>query len=205
MILHVFDMDGTLLKGSACLEISRIVGSLEETLQIEDDWSKGKISDNGFWMRCLPLWSDITDDQIDEAFLGSAWLDGVKETFLDIKDRKEHSVVISQSPKFFVDRLKKWGLDYSHGAIVRPGNIKGADQLVSSDDKLTVTDKLLSSLNLSRKQCVAYGDSSSDLTLFQTLPNSVAVNAKTEIQTLSKITYSGSSIWDAYNAARTLI
>ena len=203
--LVVFDMDGTLLKGSACLEISRIVGALEETLLIEDDWSRGEISDNGFWVRCLPLWSGITDDQINQAFLRSPWLDGVKKTLSDIKSRGEYSIVISQSPKFFVDRLKNWGLDYSHGALVQPGNVDGAEQLVSSEDKLTITDKLISTLGLSRERCIAYGDSSSDLTLFQTLPNSIAVNAKEEIKNLAKIVYSGPSIWDAYKAARELV
>ena len=205
MVLHVFDMDGTLLVGSACLEISRAVGALEETIAIEEEWARGEISDNGFWVRCLPLWNGITDEQIDRAFTRSAWLAGVKETFTDIRDRNEYSVVISQSPKFFFERIQRWGLNYAYGALVRPGNAEGAEKLVSSENKLEITDTLLSQLGLNRRQCVAYGDSSSDIALFRALESTVAVNAKKEIQDLAQAKYSGPSIWEAYEAGRQLL
>ncbi|MDP6184625.1 MAG: haloacid dehalogenase, partial [Gammaproteobacteria bacterium] len=63
--LHVFDLDGTLLVGSATLEISRSIGAFEETLAIEHAWARGELGDNAFWEQCLPLWDGLTDDQID--------------------------------------------------------------------------------------------------------------------------------------------
>jgi phosphoserine phosphatase len=203
--LHVFDMDGTLLKGSACFEISRSVGVLDETLVIEDTWIKGDISDNEFWIQCLPLWKDLDEDKIDHAFSNSPWLEGVEAVFADIQARNEHSVVISQSPEFFVERLHDWGLDHSHGAIVTPGDTSGASQLVSSKDKLRITENLITELGLSYQSCVAYGDSSSDLDLFQSLPNSVAVNAKEQISNLASVVYEGPSIWEGYLLGRELL
>jgi phosphoserine phosphatase len=203
--LHVFDMDGTLLKGSACFEISRSVGALDETLAIEEAWIKGDISDNEFWVQCLPLWKDLNDDNIDHAFSASPWMEGVEAVFADIQARKEHSVVISQSPKFFVERLRNWGLDHAYGAIVTPGDSSGAKQLVSSEDKLQITRELITSLELNDNACVAYGDSSSDLDLFRSLPNSVAVNAKEYINNLSSVVYEGPSIWEGYLLGRKLL
>ena len=203
--LHVFDMDGTLLKSSACLEISRTVGVLDETLAIEDGWSKGEISDNEFWVRCLPLWKDLTGEQIDHAFTTSPWLKGVQSVFADIKSRNEKSVVISQSPLFFVERIRRWGLDFAYGALVTPGNSAGAEQLLTSPDKLKIASKLLSELGLNHDNCIAYGDSLSDLDLFKSLPNTVAVNAKRPIRELARVCYEGSSMWNGYTAGRKLL
>lgn len=203
--LHVFDMDGTLLVGSACLEISRSVGVLDETLAIEEAWARGEISDNGFWERCLPLWEGLTDDQIDHAFAATPWLDRVAAVFADIRSRNENSVVISQSPKFFVDRICKWGANYAFGALVSPGNPNGAEQLISSADKWQITEQLLVQLGLTHQDCVAYGDSASDLVLFESLTHTVAVNAKARIRQLARAAYEGSDLWDAYMIGRELL
>ena len=203
--LHIFDMDGTLLKGSACLEISRTVGVLAETLAIEDVWSKGEISDNEFWVRCLPLWKDLTDEQLDKSFLTSPWLQGVQSVFADINSRNEKSVVISQSPLFFVERLYAWGADFAYGALVTPGNSTGAEQLLTSSDKLKIADELLSKLGLTYDNCVAYGDSLSDLDLFKSIPKTVAMNARKPIRELARVCYEGPSMWDGYSAGRKLM
>ena len=203
--LHVFDMDGTLLKGSACLEISRTVGVLAETMAIEEIWSKGGISDNEFWVRCLPLWKDITDEQIAHTFTESPWLEGVQSVFADIRSRDETSVVISQSPLFFVKRLQRWGANFTYGALVTPGNSAGAEQLLTSKDKLNIVNKLLSELGLSYNDCIAYGDSMSDIDLFRSLSNTVAVNARQAIRELAQVSYEGSSMWDGYNLGRSLL
>lgn len=201
----MFDMDGTLLVGSACFEISREVGVLEETLEIERRWANGDLSDNGFWEHCLPLWADLSDEQIERAFLTTQWLPGVREVFADIAARGEHSVVITQSPQFFVERIKRWGASHAHGALVVPGNAAGAERLVSSEEKLEVAEELLGTLGLSREHCVAYGDSASDLTLFQTLRHTVAVNANDRIRSLAKVAYDGDNLWEAYLAGRELL
>lgn len=193
------------MKSSACLEISRSVGVFDETLAIEEVWWKGEISDNEFWARCLPLWSDLTDEQIDHAFMASPWLKGVESVFADIKSRNEKSVVISQSPVFFVERIQRWGLNYAYGAQVTPGNSAGAEQLLTSKDKLRITNDLLSELGLTYDNCIAYGDSMSDLELFKSLPKTVAVNARAQIRELAHVCYEGSSMWEGYSAGRGLL
>lgn len=198
-------MDGTLLKGSACYEISRTVGVLAENIAMEEIWNKGGISDNEYWARCLPLWKDLSEEQVDHAFATSPWLDGVASVFADISSRDEKSVVISQSPLFFVERLQRWGLNFAYGALVTPGNPKGAERLVTSRDKLEIANHLLSELGLSHDSCIAYGDSTSDLDLFKALPNTVAVNAKQPIRDLARVCYEGSSIWNGYSAGRRLL
>ena len=205
MRMHVFDMDGTLMEGTACLEISKAVGALEETLVIEADWVGGKINDVGFWNLCLPLWEGITSAQIDQAFSDSPWLRGVSKVLGDIKQRDEISVVISQSPEWFVERICRWGLDHAFGAGVTPGDQTGSARLVTSADKVSITNRLLSSTGISEANCIAYGDSSSDLELFKHLDNTVAINAKPHIRTLASAAYDGDDLFAAYKLGRELM
>ena len=53
--LHVFDMDGTLLKGAAALYLSRYFGKLDEGLDIENRWAAGQITDTEFWSTLLAI------------------------------------------------------------------------------------------------------------------------------------------------------
>lgn len=204
-VLHVFDMDGTLLLGSACLEISRAYGVYAETLEIEETWARGEIADHVFWERCLPLWAGLADDDIDRAFEGAQWLAGVREVFGDIRDRGEFSVVITQSPQFFVERLQRWGAHHAHGALVEPGSSTGATRMVTRDDKLAVAQSLLERYGLGEEECIAFGDSSSDLTLFERLKNTVGVNPREHIRRLARVTYQGGDLWQAYLSGRELI
>jgi len=203
--LHVFDMDGTLLIGSACIEISRAVGFFDENVAIQEAWEQGELPDNGYWEQCLPLWDGLTDEHIDSAFAAAPWLNGVEAALSDIRSRNEHSIVISQSPKFFVERLRAWGLGVAFGAEVSPGNPEGAEQMVSSEDKLKITKKRLRELGLADDDCIAYGDSDSDLALFEYLTHTVAVNANDRIRKLASIAYEGSDFWAAYLAGRELL
>lgn len=203
--LHVFDMDGTLLVGSACIEISRAVGFYEENVAIQEAWIQGELSDTGYWESCLPLWDGLSGEQIDNAFADTQWLNGVESVFRDIQARDEHSIAISQSPRFFVERLMQWGLGAAFGAEVTPGNSAGAEKMVSREDKLKITNGRLHELGLGDDECVVYGDSNSDLVLFENLPHSVAVNAEDHIRKLASVTYNGGDLWAAYMAARQLL
>lgn len=203
--LHVFDMDGTLLHGSACFEISRAIGVLQENIEIEEAWARGDFSDDAYWQRCLPLWQGLTCDHVATAFTDAPWLDGVQQVFADIRARSEFSAVITQSPKFFAERLCAWGVNFAYGAHVTPGKPECERQLVQSEDKLTITRQLLAELEIPVDNCVVYGDSLSDLALFQTLTRTVGVNAKPQIKTLARATYDGPDLWAAYLVGRELI
>lgn len=204
-VLHVFDMDGTLLKGSACLEISRVVGSFDATHDIEEAWARGDISDSEFWDRCLPLWAGLSAAHIECAFVQTPWMEGVQAVFSDIQTRCEKSAVITQSPLFFAEHLRRWGVDFAFGSRVLPGSPEVPVKMISSADKLRITHGLLDELGLSTDECVAYGDSSSDLALFEFLDHTVAVNAQAAIRRLAGVTYDGPDLWQAYLAGRKLL
>lgn len=203
--LHIFDMDGTLLRGAASVELSRYLGCFEEADAVEQAWLRGEIGDVRFWELVLPMWEGISDEAIDRAFEEAPWIDGVRDVFADIAERGEHSVVISQSPEFFVRRLVRWGAGAAYGAGVEPGGRAGPELLLTVEDKVTIADELMDRHGLGASDCVAYGDSTSDMLLFRRLPHTVAVNAKPAIRALAAADYRGDDLREAYRAGRALL
>ncbi len=203
--LHVFDMDGTLLRGSACLEVSRHLGHLDAVHAAEDAWGRGEVGHVEFYELLLELWQGLTDADIDEVFGVTAWLEGIREVWADIAERGEHSAVISLSPQFFVDRLLPWGAGSVHGADVHPATPLDATLVLSPECKVRIVGELLERYGLTEDSCVAYGDSSSDVPLFQHLHNTVAVNGSDAVRAVAAAQYDGSDLREAYALGRALL
>ena len=66
--LHVFDMDGTLLRSTASIELARQVGQLDAGREIENLWFENRITDTDFWLRLLEICKDATTADFDQAF-----------------------------------------------------------------------------------------------------------------------------------------
>jgi phosphoserine phosphatase len=203
--LHIFDMDGTLLTGSACLELSRHLGQIDAVNEIEDKWSLGQVGHVEFYDLCLPLWQGLTEADIEEVFRITPWIDGVAAVWRDIAERGEHSAVITLSPQFFADRLLDWGVGSTHGAVVEAGVVPDPELVLTPDSKPGIAMELLERYGLDEDDCVAYGDSSSDVPLFQMLRNTVAVNGTESVKEVAAVVYDGSDLRDAYAAGRSLL
>lgn len=204
--LHVFDMDGTLLRGAAVEEISRHLGCFDVATALEQAWRRGEFPDEALWWeRVLGLWSTATELDFDQAFERAPWMKRVPEVFSDIATRGEHSVVISQSPLFIVKRLERWGVHMTFGTMVERGVQCHVNQLLQPEHKVEITRDLANKLGLSLSDCVAYGDSTSDVELFRELRRTVAVNATPATKALAATTYEGHDMWDAYQIGRQLL
>ncbi|BBX62231.1 hypothetical protein MSAS_14050 [Mycobacterium saskatchewanense] len=204
-LLHVFDMDGTLLMGAAVVELSRYVGRFAEAMEIEEAYLRGEIDEIPFWSRALELWHDVTEDQVDRAFDAAMWMHGVREVFDDIHRRGERSIVISQSPHFFVRRLERWGAHATFGSNIRIGETVAPNSTLLAEDKVSITRGILALWGLSATDCIAYGDSRSDVALFSWLPNTVGVNAREPLTDLAARSYVGNDLREAYGLGRSLV
>jgi phosphoserine phosphatase len=203
--LHIFDMDGTLLYGSACLEISRHLGQIDAVNAIEERWGRGEVGHVEFYELCLPLWAGLGEEDIDEVFASTSWLDGVQEVWADIADRGEHSAVITLSPQFFADRLVAWGVGSAHGAAVDVISPLDPDNVLTPLLKVRIAEELMLRYGLTADDCIAYGDSSSDVPLFELLSNTVAVNGSEALNRLSAASYEGGDLREAYALGRALL
>ncbi|SOE12421.1 phosphoserine phosphatase [Streptomyces sp. 2323.1] len=206
--LHLFDMDGTLLYGSAAaVEISRRLGLEREIAELERGFAAGELTPVQFAQRACELWAaELTELQLAAAFEGAPWLTGIQEVWADIRARGERCAVISLSPAFFVERLLAWGADTTHGSRWPAVPIRQAVDpagILSSAAKVQIADELCVQYGLTRADCVAYGDSMSDTELFAAVPQSVAVNADHHVSDLASYAYVGRDLREAYELVRT--
>ncbi|WP_411109697.1 HAD family hydrolase [Streptomyces sp. c-19] len=200
--LHLFDLDGTLIRGSAAaVEISRQLDLVDEIAALEKGFLRGLAPDE-FAVQARELWAALTQDHVAAAFEGAPWLDGIREVWADIRARGDRCAVISLSPDFFVERLLDWGVDAAHGSrwpsvpftepIHRPG-------ILDARAKVRIAGRLCADFGVDSADCVAYGDSMSDAELFAIVPDSVAVNADHHLAGLSRHSYTGGDLREAYS------
>lgn len=206
-MLHVFDMDGTLLHGTtAGVEIARRLGCLPDLLDLEASFAAGTMDTKAFSAAIAVLWQGITAEVVLEVFRASPWIGGLPEVLADVRERGERSLVITMSPDFFANGLRELGVDEVAVSRFPPlplTTIPDPAGVLTPADKISIVDATLARHGLTPKECVAYGDSGSDIPLFRWLPNTVAVNAAEELAELAAIRYEGKNLLEAYRLART--
>ncbi|MCC8372477.1 MULTISPECIES: HAD family hydrolase [Photorhabdus] len=208
-VLHVFDMDGTLLRGTtASLEIARTMNCLTELHLLEKQFSQGDIDTKKFAAELQRLWSNLQYADVAKVFHASPWIGGIKEVFDDIRTKGEISMVITLSPDFFAQHLKNFGVD-----IVVASNFPALpfresidpEQILTPESKLQIVKKYVQEHGLNLEKCVAYGDSGSDIPLFNALTNTVAINGTDKIREIALIHYEGNDLWQPYQLIRKKI
>ena len=205
--LHLFDLDGTLLRGtSAPVEISRQLGLEVETVALDREVSAGLIGPPEYAQRVHALWADLTEVHVAAAFAGAPWMTRIREVWAEIRGQGDYCAVISLSPSFFVERLTGWGAHAAYGSrfpavpFTEPVDPAG---VLSAEAKVRIADLLCAEFGVTRAECVAYGDSGSDKALFGAVPVSVAVNADHHLAGLATHTYMGMDLWEAYELVRS--
>jgi phosphoserine phosphatase len=204
--LHLFDLDGTLIRGSAAaVEISRQLGLGKEIAALEEDFLLRGMTPDEFAVQAHALWSELTTEQVTAAFEGAPWLSGIREVWADIRAQGDRCAVISLSPDFFVERLLDWGADATHGSrwptvpFTRPIHRPG---ILNAQAKVDIAHRLCAEFGVPLEDCVAYGDSMSDAALFAVVPETVAVNADHHLTDLSRHSYTGADLREAYALVR---
>lgn len=208
-ILHVFDLDGTLLRGStASLQVARMLGGVEDLVALEARFTTGEIDTRGFAVAVHRMWRDLTPAVVAAAFASSPWLAGIPEVCADIRRRGEWSAVVTMSPDFFASQLLGMGFDEVVASRFPPPPFTAPIDptgILTPADKVRVVEELRGRYELAKTHCVAYGDSMSDAPLFRHLHATVAVNADEHLDGLAAATYHGDDLTEAYTLARTLI
>jgi phosphoserine phosphatase len=204
--LHLFDVDGTLIRGSAAaVEISRQLGLSAEITELERQFVTLGLAPDEFAVRARELWSELTEDHVAAAFEQAPWLDGVREVWADIRAQGDYCAVISLGPGFFVERLLEWGAHAAHGSVwpavpfTEPIN---RTTILSPAAKVRVAGRLCADFGVSLDRCVAYGDSMSDAEIFRVVANAVAVNADHHVAPIATHAYTGGDLRGAYDLVR---
>ena len=205
--LHVFDMDGTLLRGTtASMEIARRLGCLPDLIRLEASFAAGTLDTPGFAAKICRLWHTLTPALVADVFSHAPWISGLPDVLADIRRRNERSVVVTMSPDFFADRLLAFGVDEVVASCFPPlpfhSELDPAG-ILSPADKVTAVERIRTALGLDQDACIAYGDSGSDIPLFSKLRHTVAVNADDRLRKLARFHYDGDDLHAAYRIVRT--
>lgn len=187
------------------MEISRQLGLEVEIAELEREFVAQRIDSPQYAARVHALWADLTDAHITAAFEGAPWLTGIRETWAEIREGGDYCAVISLSPSFFVERLLGWGAHAAHGSLfpavpfTEPVNPTG---VLNAAAKVKIANRLCEEFGVGQSDCIAYGDSLSDLELFGAVPVSVAVNADQRLVGLATHSYVGRDLRKAYELVR---
>ena len=204
--LHIFDMDGTLLKGTtASMEIARVLRCEEELVEMEGRFGRGEIDTRRFAQDIHRLWEKLTEDDVLTAFESSPFLTHIHEVCADIRDRGEYSIVVSMSPDFYARLLLRFGFDEVVASRFPPLPFASpiiSENILTPEDKVHITETERRRRRVGINRCVAYGDSLSDAPLFQHLTRTVSVNGDEQISAAAALQYTGSSLLEAYSMAR---
>lgn len=209
--LHIFDMDGTLLRDTtASLQIAQAHGHTQELVELELAYGAGEIDEVGFARRTWALFSHLTPSQVREVFDEAPWIRGMAQIVSDLHDLGEACIVITMSPNYFADYLLDFGFDVVIASDHPPLQGKAEDDMADTSgvllagDKVAIAEDWANYFGLSPDNCTAYGDSSSDVPLFMASGRTVAVNAGAELQAMAAVSYQGDDLRDAVAAGRSI-
>lgn len=205
-VLHIFDMDGTLLRGTtASLEIARALGCVDELHELEHAFGSGQMVASVFAQHVFQLWHGLTPEIVTEAACNAPWINGIADVFADIQDRGEQSLVITMSPDFFANHLASMGtctVSASRFPVPPFSAELDVSGILTPQDKVTIAENMLRTSSARLENSVAYGDSSSDIPLFQSMSNTVSINGDMHIESCAGARYRGDDLWEAYSMAR---
>jgi phosphoserine phosphatase len=203
-MIHFFDMDGTLLPGtSACTEIARHAGCLEELGRLERHFAAGELTTIEFARAISTLWNPGDVDLLDRAFADSPKIGGIGEVLDRIHGRGDLAHLITLSPRYFAERFRSLGFDEISGSelpLVR-GAFVDPSLVLKPEDKATIAVRACTAWGRRLDTCVAYGDSSSDRHLFAAVGLAVGVNASRSVAELCDLCVETDDLVDVFVAA----
>ncbi len=199
--LFVFDMDGTLLmKTTACVEIAKVSGTLDQLHRLEYRFASGEIDAFCFAQNIGALWGMVDEQVVRKAFDATPKLTNIEAVTSLIRRGGGKSCLITMSPDFYANLFYEYGFDFI-GASRFPRSsdeeIK-REHILNPRDKARIVERWCNQLGFELDQCVAFGDSMSDYPLFQELQHTVSINGDARLRGLARHHYEGSDLHDAF-------
>ena len=208
MRAHIFDMDGTLLHGTtAPVLLAAAHGSPDALEALEARFLSGSATTVQFARALHELWGVVTPAIAQQAFGAAPLLANVREVLADIRARDERACLITMSPDYFAEQF----LDFGFDAVFASRFPRSADlpleesAILSPEDKPKLAARFCADHGLALEQAVAYGDSMSDVFLFEAVGVRISVNGDHHLEEISDIAVEGPDLLPAYRAARKLV
>jgi phosphoserine phosphatase len=205
MRTHVFDMDGTLLSGTtASLLLADVLGTQAELHALEARFAAGGMSNLEFAQAVHALWGVVPATVAAEAFAAAPLLDNIETVLEDIHEHGEYACLITMSPDYFAELCLPLGFDavFSSKFPREAGTALEAEGLLTFADKPRLTREFCAEHGCRIEEAIAYGDSASDVPLFEAVGYGISVNGDAHLAELSDVQVRGSDLYTAYTHAR---
>ncbi|MHA1214556.1 MAG: HAD family hydrolase [Candidatus Hodarchaeales archaeon] len=186
--LVAFDLDGTLTKKydvSSWETVHRYFGTWESHgLPVLQAFLANKISYYEFCKKDAEAWINKTEREFQSALDTIQLREGASEFVSFLKQKGCTLVIISMGIFDIVEKVGKMlEFDYWVGnrIIRRKGLITGDIQLaIGWKEKGTILKQILSQFNISPERCIAIGDATADLEMFEVAAVSIAIEPSSE-------------------------
>jgi len=199
--LFVFDMDGTLLpKTTSLLEIAKVIGKIEEMESLETQYYQKQIDPMTLAKSIHEFCKTVSHEIVRSAFELTPKLNNIREVLKRIMDEGNVSCLVTASPNFFADHFYDYGFDNIFAS--RPFSLNEdhftPEHIIFPKDKPVIVKQLCEKLQIPFEQTVAFGDSLTDVPLFQSLKHTISVNGDHHIKDHAKHYYTGMDLMEAY-------
>ena len=200
-------MDGTLLHGTtAPVLLAAALGEPEALAALETRFSTGAATTVEFARALHDMWGVVGPEIAQQAFAAAPLLANVREVLADIRRRDERCCLITMSPDYFAEQFLDFGFDAVFASRFPRAAEAPLDEsaILSPEDKPRLAARFCAEHGLTLEDAIAYGDSMSDVFLFEEVGVRVSVNGDHHLAERSDIAVEGSDLLLAYRAAREL-
>jgi phosphoserine phosphatase len=208
MRAHIFDMDGTLLPGTkASLLLAQALGMENALRALEERFAAGKHTSVEFAQNLHATWGVVPAATAANAFANAPLLDNVEAVLRDIRARGERACLITLSPDYFAELLLPFGFDAVYSSTFPRDAQTPLDpgKILSAHDKPRLARVFCEEYGLRLEEAIAYGDSISDVFLFEAAGYRISLNGDHHLRDLCDIEIRGNDLYQAYGAARQYI
>jgi phosphoserine phosphatase len=208
MRAHIFDMDGTLLRGTkASILLAHVLGTENALRALEERFAAGKHTSVEFAQNLHATWGVVPAAIAVEAFANAPLIDNVEAVLRDIRARGERACLLTLSPDYFAELFLPLGFDAVYSSTFpRDARVPfDPGKILSAEDKPRLARVFCEAYGLRLEEAVAYGDSISDVLLFEAVGYRISVNGDYHLRDRCDIEVRGNDLYDAYRAARRYI
>lgn len=181
--LAVFDFDSTLMDGETIEIIASEIGLQEEVAKITKRAMEGELDFFDSLTYRVSLLKGIRSSRVDEICHNLPYMPGAKETVKELKERGVTVVCFSggfKNATGYAKDILGYNADFSNILHSKDGFLTGkvGGEMMFSDSKGQMLQKLQALLNISPENTIAVGDGANDLSMFKFADTRVAFCAK---------------------------
>jgi phosphoserine phosphatase len=183
--LAIFDLDGTLKQiRDPYVFLHKRLGTWEPAQVFSAKGMAGELSYDD-WLRLdASLWKGVSRATMEEFFREDPYLPGARQTIRALKESGVQIALISTGPSVHAEQVQaELGLDrvFANQILFENGRATGqACTRVPEKGKAQIVAQLQDEMGVEPSECLAVGDSPSDIDMFRQVRLGIAVNPSSE-------------------------